>query len=146
MSGAAICARCGDNKARYDQVCSGCGHRPAGDGLLVAWLLSEHHVAPGQLPALAERVRRGEAIRPSDRMLDLARAALHRNLSTNEGLGRTRVFVFVLVSLLVTPLPALLLAVWWRSERPRSALQALVIGLSVSAFSGAISLRWLLAP
>jgi len=146
VSGAAICARCGDYKARYDQVCPGCGHRPAGDGLLVAWLLSEHHVPAGQLPALAERVRRGEAIRPSDRVLDLARSALHRNLSTDEGLGRTRVLAFALVSLVLTPLPALVLAAWWRSERPRSALQALVIGVSVSAFSAALSLRWLLAP
>ena len=41
--------RCGSLKPSYDDICPSCGHRPEGEGLLVAWLLSDMHLHRDEL-------------------------------------------------------------------------------------------------
>src|SRR5688500_10630396 len=81
-----VCLRCGVIRGSFDQICPQCGHRPEGEGLLVAWLLSSDHLAPDALQRTAERGAAGEAIRPSARQLDRARRALGRHFSVDPGM------------------------------------------------------------
>jgi hypothetical protein len=123
-------------------VCPGCGHRPDGDGLLVAWLLSTENLAEAELARTRDRIRAGETIRPTDRMLELARKATGRHFATDAGLsGRDRGLILA-TSLALTPLPGLVLAAWWWNERPRAARQALALALP-SALLTASAWVWL---
>jgi hypothetical protein len=129
MSGRAVCGRCGVERPDFRAICPGCGHRPDGEGVLVAWLLSSRYLSPAQLDAAADRIRAGELIQPSERMLAAARRALGRDFSTDPGLsGRDR-FAVLATSLLLTPLVGWTLWWWWREERPRAAAQALGFSL-----------------
>ena len=136
----AICVRCGGERAAYDATCPACGHRPEGDGLLVAWLLSTEHLSELELERVAARVARGEATRPTERMLDTARRAICAHYSTDVGLPTLHLVSLLAVSVLVTPLPAWVLAAWWWNERPRAARQALGLALPVSVASTAVIL------
>lgn len=140
----AICLRCGGPKAAYDAICPACGHVPEGEGLLVAWLLSDAHLDAAGLDAAAARVRSGEGIRPSDKLLDRARRALGRHATQDPGLtGGQRAALFA-TSLALTPLVGLTAAWWWREARPRAAAQALAMSLPVSvALFGAVAWAWL---
>jgi hypothetical protein len=133
----AICVRCGAERPRYDQVCPACGFRAEGEGLLVAWLLSSEHLSEVELDRAKARVASGEVIRPTERMLEQARKATGTHFATDLGLdGRERLGL-LLLSLLVTPLPAWVLAAWWWNERPRAARQALALALPASVLSTA---------
>ncbi len=129
----AVCARCGASRAEFREVCSACGYRAEGEGVLVAWLLSSAHFDEKQLDAAAERIKKGEPLRPTDAMFDRARKALGEDLSTDQGLSTAQRVGLLVLSLLVTPLPAWLVAVWWWRARPRAAMQALALAVPSSA-------------
>jgi hypothetical protein len=137
VSTVALCVRCGTKRADYREICPSCGHRPEGEGLLVAWLLSDEGLPPDQLADAAERLKRGEAIRPSERMLERARMALGTHLASDPGLSVGERVALLLCSVLVTPLPGLVLWAWWRRDRPRAALQALGLSLPMAIAFGA---------
>ena len=138
-----VCARCGGRRARFDHICPACGHRAEGEGLLVAWLLSSDNLGEAELAAAAERVRAGQPVRPSDAQLARARRALGRSYGTDPGLsGRERVALLA-CALTLTPLPWLVAAAWWWTERPRAALQALAVSLPAAvAWVGMVVWTW----
>lgn len=139
----AVCVRCGAIRPGWEGPCPSCGHRPEGEGVLVAWLLSDAHLSAEGMEAAAQRIQRGEPVRASDRMLETARVALGRHASKDPGLTRTQRLGLLSLSLLVTALPAMVLWWWWREDRPRSAVQALLIGLPAGVLSwGLILWQW----
>jgi hypothetical protein len=128
----AICVRCGSERSDFDAICPSCGHRPDDEGRLVAWLLSSANLSDEELDGVRERIRRGEAIRPSARMLAKARSALGRDFTSDRGLSTSQRLALLATSLLVTPLVGWVLFVWWYRERPRSAMQSLALSLPAS--------------
>lgn len=128
----AICVRCGEQRGDFRAVCPSCGHRPEGDGVLVAWLLSSENLDDDKLAATAARIRRGEPIRPSAKMLKRARRALGRQLATDPGLDVRQLGALLVGNLLFSPLLGWTCAFWWYGERPRAALQAGLVSLPVS--------------
>ena len=88
-----LCVRCGVVRADFRTICPACGHRPEGEGQLIPWLLSENHLDEAEFEATAQRIKDGELVQPSRRMLDQARRALGTHyasdpgLSANEALG-----------------------------------------------------------
>jgi hypothetical protein len=134
MTGRAVCIRCGADKLSYDRICPSCGQRPEGEGLLVAWLLSDAHLNAEQLDRAASRVRRGEAIRPSDKMLALARLKLGTH-QPDLGLPPLQRRALLATSLLLTPLVGFTLWFWWRESRQRAATEALWLSLPASALT-----------
>ena len=140
----AVCSRCGGQKPDFDHTCPTCGFRPDGDGLLVAWLLSTHHRDADQLDAIAGRIRAGEVVKPSRRMLDQARRALGRSWATDQGMTRGQRTALIATSLFLTPLVGWVLAGWWREQRPRAALQALALSLPASVLFFGLGL-WMMA-
>jgi hypothetical protein len=138
----AVCVRCGGFRADYRLICPHCGHRPDGEGLLIAWLLSSEHLNDHQLEEAAERVRSGESLRPSERMLERARRALGTHISSDPGLTARQRLGLLVTSLLLTPLVGWVLWFWWRGSRPRAAIQALGLSLPATAIFTALVL-WL---
>ncbi len=128
----AVCVRCGSLRQGFDQICPKCGFRPDGEGLLVAWLLSSANLPKDELDRVAARVAAGESIRPSARQVDKARKALGQHFSSDPGLTTRQRMALLGCSLLVTPLVGLMLAGWWRAERPRAAFQSLALSLPAS--------------
>lgn len=125
----AVCVRCGADRPAFDAVCPACGHRPEGDGLLVAWLLSDAYLDEAGLERAAARIRSGEPVRASDRMLERARIALGRHVSRDAGLSRRARLGLLALGVVATAVPGLMLAWWWREDRPRSARQAFVLSV-----------------
>lgn len=125
----AVCVRCGGERPDYTQTCPRCGHRPEGEGLLVAWLLSSENLGDAELDATAERVRAGDAPKPSPRMLDRARRALGSHFATDLGLTTGQRLALLGTSLFLTPLVGWVLFAWWWNSRPRAAVQALALSL-----------------
>ncbi|MCB9680027.1 MAG: hypothetical protein H6733_01020 [Alphaproteobacteria bacterium] len=138
----AICVRCGADKGHYERICPACGHRPEGEGLLVAWLLSDAHLDAGGLDKAARRIARGDTIRPSEAMLERARRALGAHASADPGLSGGQRLALLATSLVLTPTVGLTLWAWWRTERPRVALQALWLSLPASVLY-AVGVLWL---
>lgn len=140
MSGgpAGICIKCGARKPAFDAVCSSCGHRPADEGLLVAWLLSDANLGERESQAAARRVAAGESIRPSDKMLRKARRALGRDLTSDPGLTAAQRVGLLACSLLLTPLVGWTCWLWLRRDRPRAALQSLALSLPPTVLLTAI--------
>ncbi|MBA2321876.1 MAG: hypothetical protein H0V89_12070 [Deltaproteobacteria bacterium] len=130
-----VCLRCGAIRGSFDGICSSCGHRPDGEGLLVAWLLSSENLDPAELQRTSERVARGESIRPSARQLDRARRALGRHFTVDPGLSTRDRILLLACSLLLTPLPGLVYAASWRTERPRAALEAFALSAPASVLA-----------
>ncbi len=128
----ALCVRCGGSKRSYDAICASCGHVPEGEGLLVAWLLSAHHLDAAALEATAQRLRAGEAVRPSDALLERARYALGTHARQDAGLAPRSRALLLLVSVVLTPLVGLAAAFTWRETRPRASAQALAMSAPVS--------------
>lgn len=128
----AVCVRCGAAKGAWDRICPACGQVPEGDGLLVAWLLGDAHLTEPELERAALRIRAGEAVRPSARMLDAARRALGIHAEHDTGLTQAQRLGLLALGFLVSPAPGL--AMWWswRGRYPRSALQALGLSLPTS--------------
>jgi hypothetical protein len=137
-----VCLRCGTVRGAFDQICPQCGHRPEGEGLLVAWLLSSENLTPEELQRTATRVAGGEVIRPSAKQLERARRALGRHFAVDPGMTLAQRLTLLACSVVLTPLPGLVLAAWWRTERPRAALEALALSapVSVAYFAGVIAL------
>ena len=128
----AICVRCGASRGDFRDICPSCGHRPEGEGLLVAWLFSQEALSQPQLAKAAERVRKGEPISPSDRMLDRARTALGMRLASDPGLTTGQRLGLLATTLFATPLVGWVVWFWWRRTRPRAALQALALSAPAS--------------
>lgn len=125
----AVCVRCGADRVDYAAICPACGHRPVGDGLLVAWLLSTEHLDADELDLVAQRIRDGERIRPSDKQLKVARKALGRAFATDPGLTVVQRIGLLACSLILTPLPAWFCFFWWINQRPRAAWQSLALAV-----------------
>ncbi|MCA9571772.1 MAG: hypothetical protein KC656_28235 [Myxococcales bacterium] len=136
----ALCVRCGFTKADYLSVCPDCGHRPEGDGVLVGWLLSSENLDEAQMVATAARIRSGEPIRPSRKMLAKARRALGRQVATDPGLGLREALALLGANVLFSPLVGWTCAAWWWSERPRASLQAVLLSAPASV---AMTALWL---
>ncbi|MEN0062031.1 MAG: hypothetical protein AAGA48_07740 [Myxococcota bacterium] len=132
----AICLKCGSDRATFDQTCPSCGHRPEGEGKLVAWLISDRHLTSDQLDEVQRRIKAGEAIRPSRESLELARRALGSHFATDEGMTFRQRLALLSTSVVLTPLVGWVLALWWRRERPRAAMQALALSLPFSLLFG----------
>jgi hypothetical protein len=131
MSERAVCVRCGAFRVGFQSICHACGHNPVDEGLLVAWLLSEHHLSAEALQQAADRVIAGEQIHPSGRLLNKARVALGKHFSSDPGLSVQARILLLTTSLLLTPLVGWTCWLWWRQHRPRAAWQA--FGLSAPA-------------
>lgn len=142
----ALCPRCGTDRSDYPDICSSCGHRPIDEGLLIAWLLSSHHLRESQLDAAAARIRDGHPIRPSDRQIKVARRALGRTFRTDPGLPLSTRLLLLGCSLLLTPLPAWVCFGWWLSARPRAAWQSFGIALPGTIIYGALGVWLALRP
>jgi len=135
----ALCVKCGGERARFDQICPSCGHRPEGEGLLVAWLLSDANLSDEKLTRTRARIRAGEAIRPSAKMLDKARRALGQHFSTDDGLTTAQRVGLLATSILATPMVGWVLFAWWWNQRPRAALQSLALSLPATVvFTGVV--------
>lgn len=134
----AVCVRCGTLKTTFDRVCTACGHRPDGEGLLVAWLLSDAYLAPTELREVAARVRSGSGPSPSPRQLEAARRALGVHASVDPGLGRRERLALVGTNLVLTPAVGWTLWWWWRLRRPTAAWQALHLTWPASVFLTAL--------
>lgn len=141
-----ICIKCGAEKPAFGAVCSACGHRPADEGLLIAWLLSEANLDERKRRAAARRIADGESIRPSAKMLRVARRALGRDLSSDPGLSVAARLALLCCSLLLTPLVGWTCWWWWRGERPRAALQSLALSLPPTVLMTAIWLYLMWTP
>lgn len=139
-----VCARCGGARSGYEQVCPSCGHRPEGDGLLVAWLLSDAHLDPDRLQQVSLQIQQGEEIRPSERQLAKARRALGQVLSSDPGLSTRDWVALAASSLILTPAVPWVCWWWWRRQRPRAALQALATAIPGTAIFTAAPLVWFL--
>lgn len=117
--------------------------RPEGDGLLVGWLLSRHHLSELELESVARRIRAGETIRVSERMLERARMGLGRHHATDPGLDATQRRLLLACSLLLTPLPAWAAWWFWRGTWPTSSHQAFWLAFPATVlFTVAVPLSW----
>ncbi len=135
----AVCVKCGGERSGFDQICPACGYRPDSEGLLVAWLLSAESLSDDELKQVQLRIRKGESIRPSARMLDKARRALGNHFSTDLGLTVVQRLGLLATSLLLTPMVGWVIALWYWNERPRAALQALALSLPATVlFTGIV--------
>jgi len=135
----ALCVKCGGERTRFDQICPSCGHRPEGEGLLIAWLLSDANLDDEQLTRTRARLRAGEAIRPSAKMLDKARRALGQHFTTDDGLTTQQRLGLLATSIFATPMVGWVLFGWWWNHRPRAALQALALSLPATVvFTGVV--------
>ncbi len=125
----AACARCGVVRVGFANLCPSCGTVVDADGRLVAWLLSGHNLDAAGVIAVGLRIRAGEAVVPTERSLDKARRALGRHLATDPGLSRWEGVAILFTSLLLTMLPGVVAAWWWRDTRPRAARMALALAV-----------------
>lgn len=125
----AICVRCGGERADFAQICPSCGHTPNAEGRLVAWLLSTENLELDELRGVQVRIRSGEVIRPSARMLEKARRSLGWHFTTDVGMSTGERLGLLATSVLLTPLVGWVLFVWWWKVRPRAAIQALALSL-----------------
>ena len=128
----AVCVRCGGMRGSYADVCPACGHRPDGDGLLIAWLLSDQNLDEAGLGKVSARIMAGESVRPSSKMVEKARRALGKHVASDPGLSIAQLMGLFAVSVLLTPAVGWTLAWWWRTERPRAAIQCLALSAPVS--------------
>ena len=122
-----VCVRCGRLKVGLRTRCPACGAAVLENDLELAWLLSGLHLSAEELEAVSQRVISGAPIRPTEAMRRKARAALGRTFKEDRGLPSKVLVLLSATGLVLTPLPAWLLAFWWRKTRPRSALQALFV-------------------
>lgn len=125
----AICVRCGGERRDFDQICPACGHTPNGEGRLVAWLLSSENLEASELRGVQVRIRAGETIRPSGRMLEKARRSLGQHFTTDAGMSTGQRLGLLATSVFLTPMVGWVLFVWWWKIRPRAAIQALALSL-----------------
>lgn len=128
----AVCQRCGGRRDTFDQICPACGHRPQGEGLLVAWLLSTNNLDEERLEAAASRIAGGEPLRPSSKQLERARRALGRDYGTDPGMTVGQRLALLATSIVLTPLVGWAAWLWWRQDRPRAAVQALALSLPLT--------------
>lgn len=135
-----VCVKCGEIRSDWRGLCPTCGFRPSDEGVLVAWLLSDEHLDAGDLQAAADRVKSGQSVWPSERLIEKARQALGQTLSSDPGLDYPTRLGILLSSLFLTPLVGLTLWWWWRASRPKAALQALVLSAPISALLFAVVL------
>jgi hypothetical protein len=128
------CVRCGACHGDYQSTCVECGFRPYGEGLCIAWLLSTHYLEKAEVVEASSRIRMGETLNPSPKMLREARSALGRTFWSDPGLSTSQMFGVFLMTLFLTPLVGWVLWAWWRIYRPRAAWQALACAVPSSVF------------
>ena len=124
---AAVCVDCGVLRAERTQACPGCGAVALGEARLLAWLLSSENLPNDQLDAAAERIQRGEDLQPSKDALLRARHTLGWTLKGDPGLSVRAGLGLLAMSLLLTPLPGLVLGAAWRMQHPRRSIQAFAL-------------------
>ena len=100
----------GSLRGHWEDTCPSCGHRPEGDGVLVARLLSAAHLDEAGSERVQARIRDGESIRPSRRMLDTARRALGKHFATDQGLSARDAAALFATNVLLTR--------WWAGSPP----------------------------
>jgi hypothetical protein len=65
-------------------------------------------------------------------MLERARRGLGKDLVSDPGLGTRQILALLACSVVLTPLVGWVLALWWRAQRPRAAIQSLAVSLPAS--------------
>jgi hypothetical protein len=133
----AICARCGAGRVGWASVCPGCGDRPEGDGLAVAWLLSRAHLDADELEEAARRIRDGWPLQPSEALLQRAIRAIGRHADTSVGLSTRAHIGLIALSWLVTPWVAWAVALHERDRSPKLSRQAAWIAAPATLGVGA---------
>lgn len=138
----AVCVRCGAEKDLPLGRCGACGHLPQGDERELAVLASRRLLDEDGLRAVQERIRKGEALRPSAARREQARTLLRGSSEAPVDLTPRQVWALVAANVLVTP--ALGFAVWFRLRRSpgRGARQALWATVPISLGFGLAWLAW----
>lgn len=124
-----MCVSCGADKDVALSRCASCGVLPTGQDREVAILCSDLVLGPADLAALQQRIRRGEALRPSLAMLTRARAVLYGE--SLRSFSRQELGLLAAANLLFTPL--LGWVTWYRYRHEPAGTQALLVTAPVSA-------------
>ena len=143
---AALCVRCGAEKDLPLGRCPACAHVPTGEERALAVVCSARVLPPDALRAAMERIRRGEAVRPTEALLARAREVLSGEVVHTTRLTARQVLGLVAANVLVTPLVGY--AVWWRYRHDAgpAARQALLatVPMSIALLGGILAWRYAL--
>lgn len=132
-----VCVRCGGDKELPLGRCPECGHVPTLGERALSLLSSTRMLTEAELLEVQSRIRRGESLRPSAARLQAAATLLLNEGDTwRRTLTRPEEIGLLILSILLTPLPALAVAWTWRdtpaaSQALRSALIALVVNVAI---------------
>jgi len=133
--GAAVCHRCGADKAGPFVPCKACGFTPTGDDRAIAWLFSTHHLTEADLETARTRVLNGVRPDPSKALKDAARlqmGAAPLDEEARRPFPPSTLALLALADLLLTPLAGYAVWLGLRTKRPRAARQALFVTLPIS--------------
>ena len=133
--GAAVCHRCGADKAGPFVPCKACGFTPTGDDRAIAWLFSTHHLTEAELETARARVLNGVRPDPSKALKDAARdqmGAAPLDEEARRPFPPSTLALLALADLLLTPLAGYAVWLGLRTKRPRAARQALFVTVPIS--------------
>ncbi|GDX79736.1 hypothetical protein LBMAG42_15470 [Deltaproteobacteria bacterium] len=133
-----VCVRCGGDKELPLGRCPACGHVPSLGERALSLLSSTRMLSEAELLEVQSRIRRGEALRPSAARLHAAATLLlDEGDSARRTLTRAEEIGLLVLSILLTPLPAFAVAWTWRdTPAAGQALRVAVIGLVVNVAMG----------
>lgn len=135
-----LCIRCGADKELPLGRCARCQHVPDRGEAALSLLASTRVLSAEDLETVRVRLERGEALRPSHARLRQARSLLFESGPQTDVMSRRQIVALLALSVVLTPIPALLAAWAWReSERSRTCL---TIGGVAAIVDSAL---WLLA-
>lgn len=138
----AICARCGMEKDLPLGRCPACSHVPAAADRELALVCSTRVLDVAALRAAQERIRHGEAVRPTPALRAQARALLLGRSPVPARFTPRQVAALVLGNLMLTPL--LGYAIWfrYRTRQGPAARQALFATVPVSLALVGVVFAW----
>lgn len=132
-----VCVRCGGDKELPLGRCPECGHVPSLGERALSLLSSTRMLSEAELMEVQSRIRRGEPLRPSAARLQAAAVLLlDQGDGTRRVLSRAEEIGLLILSILLTPVPALAVAWTWRDtpaagQALRVAGIALVINIAI---------------
>ncbi len=139
MTPRSLCIRCGADKELPLGRCAQCAHVPDRGEAALSLLASTRMLSAEELDTVQGRLQRGEALRPSHARLRRARSLLIGGSEAAEPLSRRQLTALAALSIVLTPIPALLAAWAWR-ETGRSR-PCLTIAAVAGTIDGSL---WLL--
>ena len=131
--------RCAAGKDTPLGRCAACGHTPEGQDRALALLCSAQFLDPAQRQALQERIRRGEALKPSAVALAQAQNLLEPPPKTLR-LSNTQLGLLLAGNLLLTPM--LGYALWFRARGDPAGRQALLVTLPCTLLLAIALIAW----